>query len=456
MGLFDRNKQIKHNKPFKNGETVKIIQATLEGGHSQVIIESLLTGQRLNVSVPGTINAYSTYDSQVTEIYRKYNGHSSFGTQQTRAIVDLRTSFISGEGISVSCKNQRTAKWIERFLTLNKLQGPGFVDAVKGAELAGQVLFVLKPSEWHDKSLYMKALRIPYIIKMPYKAEYNDPLTKEEVVDIKIRKDGVWKSAGFSNFTYIRTGGDDANTEGPSTKTGIVLTDIENYDRAIKDMRRNNHIFARITPHFKTENENEGNTLKKKLEGMQWKIGEAYIGAAEFDYKTPQSGAHDNLKTELVSTVKTISSVTGIPVHWLGYVDLMSNRSTADSLYELIKNATITERQIWESSLYDMIIMAQELYIDNGGSEITNLNFDFEIKLPLIDFNEFLNRVKGLSIAYADEAISIDDYRNHLPGINPLKTAKAIEEERKRREKEMEANIIQFKQNQSEEAEEGE
>ena len=38
--------------------------------------------------------------------------------------------------------------------------------------------------------------------------------------------------------------------------------------------------------------------------------------------------------------------------------------------------------------------------------------------------------VKALNMAYADEAISIDDYRNAIPGINPLKTAKAVEIER--------------------------
>lgn len=446
MALFKKRSKIEDGKLVK---TVPI-QATVEGGRDRILLESMLTGERLNVSVPGTQNAYTHYLSQVAETYRKYNGNASFGTQQTRAIIDLRTAFISGEKISVSCKNGRTARWIEKFLTYNKLTDIGFIDASKGAELAGQVLFVLKPALWFDSSLFVKALRIPYIINTPYRAIYNDPLTREKVIDIQVRKNGQWQSAGFTNFVYVRTGGDDANTEGPSTRCGLVLTDLENYDRAIKDMRRNNHIFARITPVWETESDNDAQTLKANLEKIQWKIGNAYIGKSKFSYATPDKGAHENLLIELVATVKTISSVTGIPVHWLGYVDLMSNRSTAETLYDLIKNATIVDRLIWSSSFYEMLIKAQEMYIDNGGTEISNINYDFQIRIPLIDFAEFLNRVKGLSLAFNDEAISMDDYRNSLPGIDPLKTERAIEAEKKEKEKEMSVNILKFQQAQEE------
>lgn len=406
------------------------IQGTLpEGSHDSIMIESLLTGVRYNISVPGTTNAYNTYDSQVTETYRKYNGLASFGGQQVRAVVDLRTAFVAGEGISISCEDERSAKWIESFLNRNLLQGPNFMNAVKGSELCGQVLFVLNKGAWLDDSLYIKAIRFPYNIKKPFKPVYKDNRLKDEVLDIMVKGEMGWESASFRNFIYIRTGGDDGSTEGPVTKTGTVLTDMENYDRAIKDMRRNNHIFARITPTWETESPSETKSLRDQLNEIKWKIGDAFIGKAKFDYKTPKSGAHDNLAIELASTIKTISAVTGVPVHWLGYVDLMSNRSTADSLYELIKNATILERQIWESSLYVLIVKAQELYIDSGGEELSKINYDFQVRLPLIDFNEFLNRVKGLQIAYMDGAISMDDYRNALPGIDPLKTKRALERE---------------------------
>ena len=449
MQLFKRRTGIKAKRKL-----LRTIQSTYsEGSRDYLMIESYLTGQRLNVSIPGTANAYSTYDSQVAETYRKYNSLASFGNQQTRAIIDLRTAFIAGEGISISCENEQTAAWIEDFLSKNLLDGPNFINAVKGSEIAGQALFILRESEWFNQEFYLKVLRVPYSIKIPYRPVYKDSVIRDEVMDMMIKKDGYWQSAGFKDFIYVRTGGDDANTQGPVTRTGIVLTDIENYDRAIKDMRRNNHIFARITPVFTTESDSETLNLKKQLEDLKWQIGEAFIGTAKFGYASPGTGAYENLESELVATIKTISSVTGIPVHWLGFVDLMSNRSTADTLYELIKNATILERQVWETSIYFLIVKAQELYIDGGGENLS-LNTDFEVRLPLIDFNEFLNRVKGLSLAFADSVISQDDYMHMLPGIDPLKTKRALVKEKEESEKEMMSLAANFKE--TEEGEENE
>jgi hypothetical protein len=450
MGLFDRK-----NKKKERTITIQAI-SDVEGRKEAVLIESLLTGRTINITIPGTVNAYSNYESQVIETYRKYNGFSSFGNQQARAIVDLRTAFIAGEGISVSAEKDRTAKWIEKQFQKNNFNSINFIESVKGTELAGQSLFILKPKEWMDGQLYIKFIRVPYSIDHAYRPVYDDKLTKENIIDIQIKKDGVWVSAGFRNYLYVRTGGDDFSSYGAVTKTGVVLTDIENYDRAIKDMRRNNHIFARITPVFETASAGEANGLQAKLNDLKWKIGQAFIGSAKFKYETPSQGAHENLNSELVATVKTISSVTGVPVHWLGYVDLMSNRSTAETLYEMIKQHTVNERSIWESSLYDMIIKAQEMYIDSGGQEISNLDYNFEVKLPLIDFAGFLDRVKALNLAYTDEAISIDDYRNMLPGIDPYKTKRAIEKEKKSEKDNLMSMGLQLQQQENNLEQEGE
>ena len=428
------------------------IQAS-EGSSREIMIESMLTGRLLNTSIPGTINAYTSYEGQVAETYRKYNSFASFGSQQTRTVVDLRTAFIAGEGISISCEDEPTADWIEDFISKNRLDGKNFINAVKGSEMAGQSLLLPRPRPWADGSLYIKISRVPYTSTAPYRAVYTDPMLREEVEDIQIRRDGQWVSLGFANFIYVRTGGDDANSEGPVTKVGVALTDMENYDRAIKDMRRNNHIFARITPVFKTANADETKALAASLEQMQWEIGKAFIGSAEFSYATPGSGAHENLETELKSTIKTISSLTGVPVHWLGFVDLMSNRSTAETLYELIKNHTVLERAEWEDAVYNLILKAQEMYIDAGGTDLPGLNPDYQVQLPLLDFGNFLELVRGLNIAYADQAISIDDYRNKVPGIDPLKTKRAIEQEQKNAQDDLIRSGVEIKPENTEDEE---
>ncbi len=394
----------------------------------------MLTGRILNTSVPGTMNAFTTYDSQVRATYAKYNSRESFGNQQTRTVVDLRTAFIAGEGVSVVAEKEQTKQWIKDFLFRNRLNGSSFINAVKGSEMAGQALFILEPALWRDDTLFTKASRLPYSIKKAYKPVYMDNDIRDEVRDILIRKDGVWVSAGLENFIYVRTGGDDTNEDGPTTKVGVVLTDIENYDRAIKDIRRLNHVVARVTPVFQTKSDTATASITKLLNGGKWKIGDAYIGEAEFSYEVPETGAHENLIMELTSTIKTISGTTGVPVHWFGYVDLMSNRSTAETLYEMIKNQTIDERTQWEFALYDMIIKAQELFIDSGGQGLS-LDYNFQVKLPLIDFGKFLERVRAYSLAYADTAISLADYRNAIPGIDPSETERAVEKEKEEQDR---------------------
>jgi hypothetical protein len=407
----------------KKVKTIRIQGAHVEGVGDSVTIESLFTATRINTSIPGTTNSFTTYDTQVRETYKKYNGRADFGNQQTRAIIDLRTAFIAGEGISISAENDATAKWVDDFF------GERFLNAVKGSEMAGQSLMVLSPKVDDNDDVYVKVTRIPYMLERPFRATYVDPFIKDELEGIEIKEKGLWKKATINNFIYIRTGGDDADTRGPTTRVGILLTDIENYDRALRDMRRNNHVLARITPVFETKTEGEAKSIRAKINEQRWRIGQAFMGTAKFSYVTPEGGAHENLQTEMVSTIKNISSVSGVPVHWLGYTDLMSNRSTAENLYEMIKHATLSERVAWERAAYETIVKAQEIYIDSGGTELPALDNTFQVKLPLIDFSKFKERVEALSKAFTDDAISMADYRNMLPGIDPLKTQRAVEAE---------------------------
>lgn len=428
VSIFTKKQLVTNTKLLKPVLKEIKIQAS-EGSKQKLDIESLMLASGVNTSVPGITNSYTDYKLQTVAIYSKYNAGEDYGNQLVRTVVDFRTAFIGGEGISVSCKNDDVSDWIDDFLTRNKLNGSTLINLIKGGEMLGQSLAIL---DYNKDTNEIEVYRKPYDKDKPYRPKY-DPKTNK-LLDIQVKKENSldpegWKSLGLEHFVYIRPGGDDRLNNKPTTKTGIILTDIDNYDRCLKDIRRNNHIFARITPVFEVTNENEANALKKNLAAIKWKIGTAFIGKAKFKYETPPSGAHTNLTAELVSAVKTISAATGVPVHWLGFVELMSNRSTADSLYEMIKNSTLNERLIWEEALYDIILKAQELYINNGGKDIT-LEKDFEVKLPLLDFALFFDKVKALSMAYTDEAISIDDYRNQIPGINPLKTAKAIEIER--------------------------
>lgn len=403
------------------------VQAMGEGGKDNMDLENALYATTSGETVGGTTNKYKTYSSQVNECYRKYNGEATWGNQQTRAVLDIRSAFISGGGVTIASSDDKFNAWYEKFLVNNRILSSRFFDIVLGTEITGKALLTMavKPGE------YPRVLRIPYHSEMAYKVVLEVAYDPSSVIDVTVDKGGVQKSLGLSNFVYIRTGGDDRDVNCTTTKTGIVLNETENYDRALKDLRRTNHVVSRITPTFETAGEKETKEVADNLRKSRWRIGKAFVGTAKFAYKSPGTGSVDNLKSEMATSIKTISAVTGAPVHWIGWTDLMSNRSTADSLYETLKNATVRERSLISDGLYDLIVKAQELYIDNGGTGITEVTRDFSVSIPIIDMTEFVDLVKGLSTAYADGVISKMDYQNSLPGIDPLKTNQAIEKEQK-------------------------
>lgn len=416
MGIFD-------SKKIQALE--KQIQAT-EGAISNVILESLLTSTPLNTA--GAENIYTTYSAQTNAIYKKYNGRDTLGNWQLRGVVDTRSAFIAGEGPSVICKDDKTSEFLDNFLQFNKMYGSKFFNAVKQAEMEGRELLYLKKD---DKNRNIKVLRhrSQYCGGKEYEVIYKDNNDPDSIDSVLIKQKDGKKERLKEEFIYVITGGDGSNTYETTTRAGLVLWEIESYDRTKNAMRKNNHLFGKVTPVFTSENPQDVANFKALAKSKDWKIGDVISALkGNFDLVVPDVGAMENLKAEQVTCAKAISFNTGIPVHWMGYTDLMSNRSTADSLYETINNATILERSVWEEGLYMLCVKAQEIAIDAGYYEGT-VNTDFEVKIPLISFSKMREHVMSLSLAYGDGAISLQDYRNRLPGINPYKTQQMTDED---------------------------
>jgi hypothetical protein len=410
------------------------IQAT-EGAKPLTYVEGLFEPQT-GSTIGGTANSYSTYSSQVTEQYRKYNGEAAFGNQQCRAVIDIRTSFISGDGPSINAENPKTREFIDEFVKVNRLFGSRFFDLVLGGEMTGKQLVFLK----RQIGEMPKAIRVPWTPKEPWTVILSDKWDPESITGIMIKRDGVNVPLNISNFAYFRLGGDDYEVNKTTTRVGVVLNEFENYDRALKDLRLNNHVSARITPNLQTDSDEETEEAVATFKKSRWKIGKMRIGTGKFTYETPGMGAAENLRAEMAATLKTIAATTGIPVHWIGWADLMNNRATADSLYETINNATLRERNIYADGYRDLLIKAQEVYINSGGTMISAVDEDISVSIPVVDRSDFINLVRGLSIAFSDEAISMADYRSALPGIDPMETQRQVAAEKEAREKELVIN----------------
>jgi len=71
---------------------------------------------------------------------------------------------------------------------------------------------------------------------------------------------------------------------------------------------------------------------------------------------------YTTVQKETESLVKTISGTTGIPVHFFGYPELLSNRDTADNLVELIALSTSKERRTWIGAYEEVFQKAMVIY----------------------------------------------------------------------------------------------
>src|SRR4030043_7910 len=254
MGRLERKIQAAIEKAIK-------VQAT-ETGHSQILLRSLMEEINVSRNIPGLVNQYKTYDSQVEETYKKYNGEQDYGCQQTRAIVDIRSAFIAGEGLSLSVDNKFKAhkEFFNRFLDENKLKGSLFFQIVKGTEFTGKVLLKIEKGKVRANR-DEKDIPFPRIIYLPYKqykycVDFANNLDGYSVTSVNYKLNGE-DATLTGDMIYIKTAGDDCDMNKTTTKTAIVLTDIENYDRAMKDIRANNYYHGKLTPHFTTNSKRE-------------------------------------------------------------------------------------------------------------------------------------------------------------------------------------------------------
>jgi hypothetical protein len=423
------------------------IQAGLEGSPARMELESLYTMTRGSDAIPGIKNNYKTYESQIEAVYKKYNNEDDFGNAQTRAVIDIRSAFIAGEGLSINIdkKDIEYKKLFDDFLNANRLMGSNYFRIVKGTEFNGKALCHLidgtKRTLVNDKDIPLPQIKYyPYRL-YKYRIDVDNFLDMYNVRNVSYKKKGqVEEQLLKGRLIYIRTGGDDCELNKTTTKIGCVLNELENYDRAMKDIRANNHYFGKVTLWFETKTKQEAKELLAEIKKKNWRMGQIGAGTGVPHLITPEPNSFDNFKIELSTDLKAVAATTSVPVHWLSWVDLMSNRATAETLYDLINTGTIMERTIIAEAFRELFILMQEMYIDKGGSRIKTILRDFDVTIPILDFSRFLDLIRGLNIALMDEVITKKEYRSYIPGLSPFfEDEEKMEEENGREQKYKEA-----------------
>jgi hypothetical protein len=420
--------------PIINNKRIKEVEKIIHGQEgSRDILTSQITQAQDTQKVVDK-NNYKTYPSQVDAVYEMYNGRSDYGGEMCRGVIDTRVSFIAGEGINVTANKPATKKYIEKWLRLNKLHGSKLITMVQTGEMEGKNLIILEKAtkkEFGREVDYINASSFAWWVnrytvnKDPLNTEFIKSITYKQKKDIGEGE----KTINPEKSVYIKLGGSEDRVNETSNRVHCVLTDIENYSRGKYDLRKNTFLFGKVMPTWETESSTEAKSIRNQIQDRSFEVGDGYAGSAKMGLLEPSGGAAGQSKEDILISLKTISSTTGIPIHWMAWPELMSNRATAENLLEVIKAATIKERLLWQEALTEMISKSMILAVDSN-IENNSIFGEFNVTLPFLSFAT-LKAIQETWIPLEQLGyISVADVRNRVPGIDPLETEKQIKIEK--------------------------
>jgi len=380
-------------------------------------------------------NNYASYGAQVEAAYKMYEAKSRYGAEVFGGIVDIYNSFLAGEGISVTASKPAAQKYIDRFFEHNKLNGSRLMDMILTGSLEGKDLVRLYRN--NDKKMIDVA---------SFSWHYNRYIVitqngnKDKIVKVVYKPKGdigKEKTLPADSLVFVRLGGTEFSVDETPNRFHRVLTDCENYSRAKYDLRKNTHLFGNVMPNWKTEaGSQEAKAITNALESKEWIIGDGYAGPAEFRLIEPTGSAADAILKDMLSALKVVSMTTGIPIHFLAYPELMSNRATADNLLELVAATTKKDRLIWEEAFREIIEKSMEMAVNNQYETNDILGADINVKLPMVSLSLLKQVIEVWYPLLQDDIISIFTFMNMLPGIDPSKELRQIERDKKKRAEE--------------------
>jgi len=296
--------------------------------------------------------------------------------------------------------------------------------------MEGKSLLILK-AERADDEVFITAKNLPWIRwnyhidTAKHDAEMLESVTMTDSTSkqTKIKKD---------KFVFIRIAGASASktvyhTNQTPPKIAPVLWYIDNIDKAMADLRCNNHLFAFPKLVLEAKDQISANGLRALLFGKSTKgttkasletdRGEFYVVDGKMYYAEPSGAAVTSTTTEVNTIAKIISGATGMPVHHMGFVDLMSNRSTAEDLAEMVNASTMHEREAWKAGIRELLVKACNMHSDATGAVYDTDSI--EVTLPVV----MMSQVKQLADVYLplEQAgiISKETVRERVPGIDP-------------------------------------
>jgi len=434
----------------------RVTRLSKEGQELQYLVRESFKLEEETISYKG--NEYSTYSTAVIAIADKYNGTAKWGVLQTGNIVDLRAAFILNEGIKIVKKEDNAdseLEWANKFLEYNDLDKEVAQEFAKEAEIEGKIALKLaiekikiKDEKGNEKDDYQISARYvswtdkEYVIKTDPQdyLKYTDmtwqPKDKDKLETLKA-----------PIFVYKKFGGRINKPNEAAPKIMKCLTQIDNLDKALRDWREINRIFSAPILGVDCE-DNEGVKLSKAaLADKNWKIKKVFISKAKLYYAQFDIKGVESIEKEITTLAKLVSGATGVPVHFLGFTDILKQVATAKNLMELMIAATNKERLTWIGAYEELIKKAMVMYNTKVNAQMSEgRQLDPEkigVEIPIVTKDHWDNLEKVFLAAAIAGKITDEAFQEQIPGFD-------MEAERKRREEnEAKANDEMMKENEN-------
>ncbi len=398
-------------------------------------------------------NEYRTYRKAVNAVNDKYNGTSKWGVLQTGNIVDLRAAFIIARGIKVSARDSEVdAKneiaWANAFLKYNDLDKEMVQEFAKEAEIEGKILLKIDMDKTPEEEIYkdydykMVAARYVSWTEKKYtiivaEDDYKKYLKVEWTAG---KKPGDLKE---EQFVYKKFGGriNDPNTA--QSKVMKCLSQIDNLDKALRDWREIDRIFGGPILYMKCIDKNEVAKALLALDNKDFKIKKIMAGTGELSFVSFDIKGVESLEKEIITNAKMVSGTTGVSVQYLGFVELLKNRSTSDDLREMLSSATVKERTTWEGTYEELLTKGMNLFnkVVYAQKEAAGKKLNpslIKVNIPVITKQHWDNIEKVWLPAVVAGKITEELFLEQLPDVD-------IDKELERKEKNDESELEEAK-----------
>jgi hypothetical protein len=164
---------------------------------------------------------------------------------------------------------------------------------------------------------------------------------------------------------------------------------------------------------------------------INWKIGKVAVTAkTTFAMVGADASGAESIVKEIVSICKIISGVVGIPVHFLGLPDLMSNRSVSTDMFEMIIASTNRERKTWVGTWEEVFKKAMEMSNDIFGTAYDADAVSCDI--PQITAEKLRELVDVWLPLLQSNVVDLDYMLSMIPNADPERIKKAAELEAQR------------------------